>query len=496
VERERTVRATSVASVAWIVAVGAALVLLILIVVLRSPLVSGDSVALVQGTHNIVTCMQDGVWTNCNSHLGSNSIGVTQFPLMQFVPSLVLERVGLADDAILHGLSIINVFAFVALVACVGYVGYRTGRRWVAPALVLVVIVSPLIVYTWYTFGEATAALLVTAPVAAALLRSRPAVLGLLVLLAGLSKETTVFLVVPACALAIWATPLNRRPLRTAHWIALAVGGALSIAVDGLFNVFRYGHFVNDLYTQSYLRTPGIDLPVKFFVSLWAAPNAGSAFYWPTATAILLIPIGVLVARLVRAPRAVGALVVPAAVLALVGAQVAFVAKWASPFGWVAWGPRLLLPALPMLALVAIVLLLDAADRVFSWIGTHVVARVFLFVGLVVFLVPQIGVLFKPSAIGNFFAVDPTNGRCPRVPYISDGTFYYHCLLDLAWRRPSPLVDAAGAVTHGLGAIYLLVFIVSTAALVHATGFVGTRREEDVRLIRSSGRGRRSLASP
>ena len=45
--------------------------------------------------------------------------------------------------------------------------------------------------------------------------------------------------------------------------------------------------------------------------------------------------------------------------------------------------------------------------------------------------VPQIGVLFRPSAMGGLFAAD---SACPRQQPISqDPHYYYSCILHWAW---------------------------------------------------------------
>jgi hypothetical protein len=98
----------------------------------------------------------------------------------------------------------------------------------------------------------------------------------------------------------------------------------------------------------------------------------------------------------------------------------------------------------------------------------HAYARAVV-AGIIIFLlVPEVGVLFEPEAIGRFFTPDSANARCPRAASITEGRFYYDCILDLAWRRPSPLVDAAGGVVNGLGAVYMLAFAAAAATLLVA----------------------------
>jgi hypothetical protein len=130
-------------------------------------------------------------------------------------------------------------------------------------------------------------------------------------------------------------------------------GSAFSIAS----NYFRYATWNSAYYTSPQFRTPGVGRTLAYFAGLWTAPSSGLIWYWPVAT--LLVGLGVIaVARtFVRSPRD-PRLWLPAAVA--LGALFAFIgglATWWSPFGWIAYGPRLAVPILP----AALVVLLYTA---------------------------------------------------------------------------------------------------------------------------------------
>ncbi len=92
-------------------------------------------------------------------------------------------------------------------------------------------------------------------------------------------------------------------------------------------------------------------------VALWLAPNGGVGWFWPLAAAVVigLVVIAGTAARggAERRRRSLPAVGLVVALLLTTGT----LASWFAPFGWVAWGPRLMVPVLPaVLGLLTVVL--------------------------------------------------------------------------------------------------------------------------------------------
>ncbi len=145
-----------------------------------------------------------------------------------------------------------------------------------------------------------------------------------------------------------------RRVWRAAAFAQLAFGLAASLLLNIGHNFFRYGGWTN----QGYLAPTHLvhDLPTQanFFVAFLFSPNGGLVFFWPIAVCILAYPL--------TQPRS-SAWIIPGCWILLFALMLGF-SKWADPFGWWCWGPRFLVPWIPVLAFLA----LAAESRMFDGI--------------------------------------------------------------------------------------------------------------------------------
>src|SRR3954464_2469244 len=91
----------------WVALVGVATALLAGHVFFRAPIISGDSAALVQGTHAIRTCLDHAIHRR-RHEVGRQGVVVPQFPPLQYAPAFAMLELGLDDAGILKGLAILN----------------------------------------------------------------------------------------------------------------------------------------------------------------------------------------------------------------------------------------------------------------------------------------------------------------------------------------------------------------------------------------------------
>jgi hypothetical protein len=170
------------------------------------------------------------------------------------------------------------------------------------------------------------------------------------------------------------------------------------------------------------------------------APNVGIVWFWPGA-AISLVFLGVFALRpasvghddrsLVLARR--GALLVSAGFVVGVLA----LSAWWAPFGWYAWGPRLLLPYCAPVVVVAVTLIGRYRREIWlrSWRTVVVGAAASLA------LVPSLAVLWNPGAeVSHLFDQTTERPECgPTRPF--DLSVHETCLTAAAWTpRSMPLV--------------------------------------------------------
>ena len=426
-------------------------------VALAHPHMTGDTSGLVIGSRRVVDCLREHRFTHCETAQEGGFVGL--WPLMQYLPAVALRAVGLSHDSALRVIIALNAIALGALGTLVWVVAKRKADAVWAPVLAAALVASPLLWYGTAAFGEALAGAVIIAAVAAALLRARPSVVASLVVLACITKETNPPFVLALVALATVAVAETRDEKRR-RLILIAVAAVGGAAANAGFNVFRYGSIRNPSLLHPYEQAPN-RAAVRAFAALWVAPNGGILWFWPVAVAILALAVAASIRHTGRswswrrwaAPIVAGLLVV----------EVAGLSKWYSPFGWIAWGPRLLLPLMPSMLLVVAVLGTADATRFLRrfltgrWFWPGAVATVL--VGL-----PQAMVMYYPHTLAKFFG-DP---RCRNAHVGSNPTRYYRCFDYLAWsKRPLLLQDGLEGLNSAGGRIFAVAFGAAILSLLY-----------------------------
>jgi hypothetical protein len=429
---------------------------------------NGDTAAVVSGTHAALTCIGDGTLTGCGNE-------VTPYPLLQYLPSALLIGLGLSDEDVIHGLGYLNAVAFVGMLLVAWFTLRRLGRPAVGAALLVALLASPLPWYTWSTFGESLGAFFCLAFVAAALLRAPAPALALTLVLAAISKETALpFLVLMGIGALLWS-PVTGRPLTRGHWIAFGIGAVVSLGLVGGFNLFRFDQLTNAIYADPAARTPTVGLKARYVLSLWLAPNAGLVVFWPVAGAALLAMVGVALARVRGWRENVRVVGVGAILLVLCAAMSYGYASWYAPFGWIAWGPRLMLLLMPAVLLFGAATLGPELERLLRAVGRRAnVAKAVVAVLAIATAIAQIGVMFRPSAMANLFTLD---SECPaHVTVSAQPDVYYHCIIHWAWYTHWVLPDAFGGAGETVSAMLMTLLWVGVAGGLMAAAVWFARR--------------------
>jgi hypothetical protein len=191
------------------------------------------------------------------------------------------------------------------------------------------------ITYVKTLFGEPLAALIVLSIVYLSIKGKYFAVTGaLLGLLIGLNTIYALF--VPLVALFLFL----KKPVQLRNLLAFSAPIAISLVLLGLYNWARFGSPL----TSGYHFAQGEGFTNPFFLGVFGltfSPYRG--LFWYNPVLLLSIP-GWLMFRRIHARWAWFA-------LALIALQVVAFASWWSWHGGVTWGPRFLLPALPLMVL-------------------------------------------------------------------------------------------------------------------------------------------------
>jgi hypothetical protein len=417
------------------------------------PTPGGDTPWLLDGTDFLSRCLSSGTLVKCGYSSRPDAWSlmtlIGPWPPLQYIPDLIATSLGISTHPdrvrILASLGIASLALALALVWLV----FRRRRQ---PALfwlfVSVFLTGPLLAYANTSWGEVLAAGLLVCMVAAALLQVSPPILALTAFAACLTKETAYPLVVALGLLAlVLARQRTAKPI-TRHAIWGGAGVLAAFVLTSLFNVVRFGSILNKNYLHHDFHTPGVVRKLDGAAGLLVSPSGGILVFWASAT---LVVGACCLPPLIRAARnrRVDADVYPALVLTAVALALVFtLASWWTPFGWLAWGPRLSLPWVLPLVLLSLV---AYGEQFAVALGRFLVPTTRLLLVAVSFsllTLPHIGYLWAPqSTAATFFS--PTDRACnPGDPFGS--ARHYRCLHEQMWlRRPLYLDSGAGLRTSG-----------------------------------------------
>jgi hypothetical protein len=310
---------------------------------------TGDTSALVKGLPGIARCLDAHVLAGCNNHL---LVEVSSFPLIQMVPAYLFHLSGQSANSIENALAWLNAVVTVLFCAMVLRWCYRRCGTPLAVVGGLLLIPGMLVAYTAQTFGEPLAVAAFGGACIAALRTDRMSPwLVPLTFAATISKDTAAPFVI-LIVLAGMARSGCTRQIARHTFGGLALGVALGLAATAAFNVFRYGSMTNSVYLEYPIASVG--MAGNVIIGLLVSPNGGISWFWP-GTVIAMTVLGVTLARGrwywrdqggIRAASALG--------LMAIGGSVLVLAFWWQPFGWYAWGPRLLMPIAPAIIVLAL----------------------------------------------------------------------------------------------------------------------------------------------
>ena len=409
---------------------------------LARPWTHGDTPFVLDGTNVLLDCLSRHDFVGCrkSDHLDYWGLmsPMGDWPPFQYLVDL--GSIGLGIDEHNDRERVFSTLSVAGVVSCVGLswiVLSRVGQKAWCWGFLTIILSAPLMVYARSTAGEALASGLLMAVVAASVLRARPPLVALAVFAACLTKETSYPFV---AALALLGLVLARRrteqPIRS-HVLWGAGGVLASFTIAALFNVVRFGSIFNTNYLQPEFHTPGVARKLDYALALVASPSGGMLVFWPAASVLVgaacLLPLRTRGRRLDPRPALVLVTVVVVLTLGF--------ASWWTPFGWAGYGPRLSVPWVPALVLLALVAYGDALAELARRLLAPTWRLLVVTCALLALALPHVGYMWKVSSISDFF-----RPNCWRI-----GVQEFHrCQHELLWsRRPVGTYAIRGLGTAG-----------------------------------------------
>ncbi len=430
------------------------------------PINGGDALWVSQSSRALVQCARDRVWSECP--------GTYQFGWLQHIPGIFLAWKGLDDYAIVTILTAINSAAFIWLIWRLTTIASFSNRLRSFAAVVLVA--GPLYAFSVYSFSEMLTVALLAALVIG--LYERWAVwqlFGVIFLLTS-SRETAFTLVIPiAFCVLFWRSGSWRAVVKP--MVGVVAASLLGLAAVLWFNVWKYGTITNTVYADPIRRVPGLGLKLKNFAAIWISPSGGVFPFWFLGGLVALsVPVALSLRWRADQRRAIIGLTL----LAVCIFQTALLSAWFAPFGWVTWGPRLILPTVSAVVLVVLVLFPGIIGRLIDWIKFHPIGVFFVLAGTLLSGLANLGFILNPGATLLWFT-PPNPPGCPVTANIEiDREYYFDCALEFApWQLGRTIWDSGlHQVTRGWSVIFIGLVTMLTLFAVYARDGQDRQREQ------------------
>lgn len=339
------------------------------------------------------------------------------------------------------------------------------------------------ITYVKTLFGEPLAALIVLSIVYLSIKGKYFAVTGaLLGLLIGLNTIYALF--VPLVALFLFL----KKPVQLRNLLAFSAPIAISLALLGLYNWVRFGSPL----TSGYHFAQGEGFTNPFFLGVFGltfSPYRG--LFWYNPVLLLSIP-GWLMFRRIHARWAWFA-------LALIALQVVAFASWWSWHGGVTWGPRFLLPALPLMVLFLAPLVESGRKWIWAVVGGMIGVS---------FVIQILGALYNYLVYEGYLFITFWPDLDTAVETLRRSPVLFDALLSpiighLALLRAGAPVEVAWAangvdIIHLLAALSLMAlgllvgfikrfgWLIAAVAIFLALNLVAARQPNDVRELENA----------
>ena len=426
--------------------------------------ITGDTVVLIHDTDGILDCLRSGTWHGCT---------IVHFPLLQFIPSVLLRAWNASDTTLFVFFARLNWAAFAATVVLTWWSLQKEASRTVALVAVFVLLTSPLLPYTVETFSEPTAAFLILAFSVAVVGGARLHWVAGLCLLSAFTKETA-----PSFLFLIGLLGFFRRRdaplLKTKYTAVLLLATGIGVAINSGFNYFRYDSVLNVQLLAPDFRVDTLEQGVLNFAGIWLSPNGGALSFWPSFACICVV----ILFAAVAAQRYWHASPWPARLLALLLLGLsAGLSSWYAPHGWIAWGPRLLLPWLPATVYLTCYFYPVAIERGARFSDGKPLALWTTAAFFAAFALPSFLEVLDPRVLRAFFQPDEMFPRL--IPIQEDRAGYFAQINYLMWSKRSILLDSFGWFLHRLFRDKLLLYVVCIGALAQAIAASARKAADD-----------------
>jgi hypothetical protein len=286
--------------------------------------------------------------------------------------------------------------------------------------------------YAFSTFNESTSSLLLLLFLILNL-ETKPSWSKIIIIstIAGMSKEIIWPILLLIFIVAQLVSETSTKYLR--NLIPTIIGIIISTLCNSLFNLYRFGTITNSVLLDPTLMVNNFYNYLSFFFGLIFSSSGGLLYFWPSLS-------GLIIFSLYLSSNNKRLFILNILTLSILIIQNAGLSKWFSPFGWVAWGPRLTFPILPSILLLFLFINHQKISSTIQHVLTHKTFSIILFLFLLITGTSHYAMLLFPQqSLNQLFAPNP-NFPVPAIIQ-QDSAYYYRSVDDLIWRNNRILSD-------------------------------------------------------
>lgn len=405
----------------------------------------GDSIAVIDSASKLNICLSSGS-VSCPglAHFG---FGIVFLPF-------ILIFLGFSQSTIIAIMSFSSLASYAFIILTL--IKFKKAFGLYGEVVIWSFLVGLPLAYSRSTFSEELSLFLLTSMLFAYLNKSRLVFL-LSCLFFSMTRESAIFLSSLLLMSFLFGLQIHRDLQTRKSMLMFGTGGViLGALITFCFNLYRWGTFGNPVYGNSDYFIFDIFTNFSSLFGLIFSPSGGILFFWPMA--LIIIPTFYSVFQRGFRLRAVSIL----APLMLIFVTCSF---WFSPFGWIAWGPRLVFPILGIVLLQIIIFWHQSGKKnevkhVHSWL-------------ILLFILQLISTLISFSrhfANNNFFGAFFNSGICPPITIEnSPKGEIAECLRKMTWEVSDSIFSRGFESlfqyqSGGMGFFLMLYFAFSTFA--------------------------------
>ena len=356
--------------------------------------ISGDTVALISGLNHALICLK------CTALKIPCGAEVVHFPIFQYLEGVPFKLLGMPDDKLLNIFGYINAIWFIVAAYVFWKVGRLTGGDAGGHLSILILLSSYLLWYITSTFNEMAVFTLFALLAFSVIDGWKIGYISLIAFFCTLTKEIAFPFVLYFVLLSYAAYEYKDKQclniilfihnfLKRYFFPIIAV--FVGVALNAMFNYFRFGTVENISLLWPKLFTPWPYVP-NFLTALFISPSGGLVFLWLSLCVFLLAAI---ICSLHQ--KTIGKWILLLSVLGIFIVNFGL-ARWYSPFGWCAWGPRLTLPFLGSVAVIGIYIGIPYILNRYRNIEINKYFLVLIFLIMTISSLPNLAVLLNEGA--------------------------------------------------------------------------------------------------